>query len=58
MNKPKILTCPILSIGSPNDKVCIQESCAWYMNNTKTCAMYIMAHNAILDIKEKQNKNN
>ena len=56
MSKSKILTCPLLSIGSVNEKVCLQEDCAWYMNSTKTCAMYIMAHDAILNIKAKQIK--
>ena len=56
MNKTKILTCPLLSIGSDKEKVCLQEDCAWYMNSTKTCAMYIMAHDSILNIKEKQIK--
>lgn len=56
MSKSKILTCPILSIGSTTEKVCLQEDCAWFMNSTKTCAMYIMAHDSILNIKEKQTK--
>ena len=46
--------CPLLSAGSDKSMVCLQESCAWYMKNYKTCSMYLIAHNAVLDIKAKQ----
>lgn len=50
----KIPICPIMSSGKEYPSVCAQENCAWYMKNYKTCSMYILAHNAALDIKEKQ----
>jgi len=52
--KKKIPFCPLLSAGSDEMKVCTQENCAWYMHSTKTCAMFVVAHRNIMDIKEKQ----
>ena len=52
----KIPTCPLMSAGNEIPIVCAQENCAWYMKNYKTCSVYILAHNAALDIKEKQKK--
>ncbi len=46
--------CPLMSAGNEQPIVCAQERCAWYMTGSKTCAMYIMAHKSILDIKAKQ----
>lgn len=46
--------CPIMSAGNDIQIVCSQERCAWYMKNYKTCSVYILAHNAVLDIKAKQ----
>lgn len=46
--------CPMLSAGNNINMVCLQENCAWYMKNYKTCSVYILAHNAALDIKSKQ----
>ena len=46
--------CPLMSAGNESTIVCTQERCAWYMNGSKTCAMYVMAHKAIMDIKAKQ----
>ena len=48
--------CPIMSAGNDIQIVCSQEKCAWYMKNYKTCSVYILAHNAVLDIKAKQPK--
>ncbi len=48
--------CPIMSAGHEIPVICEQEGCAWYMKNYKTCAVYILAHNAALDIKDKQVK--
>jgi len=56
MAKASIPVCPLLSAGQISERVCKQEDCAWYMHNSKTCAMYVMAHNALLDVKEKQIK--
>ena len=46
--------CPLMSAGNEQAIVCAQERCAWYMNASKTCALYVMAHKAIMDIKAKQ----
>lgn len=46
--------CPLMSAGNEQTIVCAQERCAWYMPGTKTCAMYVMAHKSIMDIKAKQ----
>ena len=48
--------CPLMSAGNEIGVVCAQENCAWYMKNYKTCSVYLLAHNAVLDIKEKQAK--
>ena len=52
----KIPFCPLMSAGNDIPIFCCQERCAWYMKNYKTCSMYLLAHNAVLDIKEKQAK--
>ncbi len=54
--KRKISYCPLLSAGTGDYKVCLQEDCAWWINSTKTCVAYVIAHNNILDIKAKQGK--
>lgn len=46
--------CPLMSAGQQMNLVCVQENCAWYIKNYKTCSVYILAHNAALDIKKKQ----
>lgn len=51
-----IPTCPLMSAGNETAVVCSQEKCAWYMNGSKTCAVYVMAHKAIMDIKAQQVK--
>lgn len=48
--------CPLMSAGGTKEVVCIQERCAWYLKKYKMCAMYLVAHNAALDIKDKQSK--
>ena len=50
--------CPLMSAGNEISVVCAQERCAWFMKNYKMCSIYILAHNAALDIKAKQNKEN
>ena len=52
----RIPICPLMSAGNDIQVVCSQERCAWYMKNYKTCSVYLLAHNAVLDIKEKQGK--
>ena len=39
-----------------NFVLCVQEECAWYMKNYKSCSMYVLAHDAALNIREKQLK--
>ena len=56
MSNNFIPICPLMSAGSTQDIICAQERCAWYMKNYKTCSVYILAHNAALDIKTKQTK--
>lgn len=53
----KIPICPIMSAGNDISVICAQENCAWYMKNNKTCSVYLLAHNAVLDIKQKQSVN-
>lgn len=50
--------CPLMSAGKDIPQVCAEESCAWYMKAYKTCSLYILAHNAALDIKNKQSSDN
>lgn len=50
----EIPICPLMSAGKEVSKVCEQENCAWYIKNYKTCAAYILAHNAALEIQDKQ----
>lgn len=51
--KGGIPACPIMSIAQPSEVLCIQEACAWYVKNFKTCSVYLIGHNASLDIKSK-----
>lgn len=48
--------CPLMSAGSSIEVICTQERCAWYLKNYKMCSMYVMAHNAALEIQAKQSK--
>jgi len=48
--------CPLMSAGNSIEVVCTQERCAWYLKNYKMCSMYVMAHNAALEISAKQSK--
>lgn len=54
MSKMGIPVCPIMSAGQDIEIVCAQEKCAWFMKSSKTCAVYVLAHKNLLDIKEKQ----
>lgn len=56
MSNNFIPICPLMSAGGNQDIICAQERCAWYMKNYKTCSVYLLAHNAALDIKTKQAK--
>jgi len=46
--------CPLISAGQKEIQICAESTCSWYMKSYKTCAVYILAHNAALDIKKKQ----
>ncbi len=52
--------CPLMSVGSQVEIVCMQENCAWYLKNHKICSVYMIAHNSMLDVmaKQKSLKNN
>ena len=47
-------TCPLLTIREESDRLCLQENCAWYVKNYKVCSVYLLGHNAAVDIKLKQ----
>jgi len=48
--------CPLMSAGNSVEIICSQERCAWYLKNYKMCSVYILAHNAALEISAKQSK--
>ena len=52
--KGGIPACPIMSINQPSEVLCIQDCCAWYSKSYKTCSVFLIGHNAALDIKSKQ----
>ena len=56
VNKKRIPFCPLLSSGADDNRICLQEKCAWWVASTKTYVAYVIAHNNILDIKSKQGK--
>ncbi len=53
MSIPK---CPLMSGSNGDFVVCQQEDCAWYLKNFKTCSVYVLAHDAALNIRAKQTK--
>jgi len=54
MASKNIPYCPLMSAGTSTEVVCTQECCAWYLKNYKMCSMYVLAHNAALEIQAKQ----
>ncbi len=46
--------CPLMSINKDSVVLCMQEECAWYVKSFKMCSVYLMGHNAAMDIKIKQ----
>lgn len=48
--------CPLMSAGQEIERLCTQESCAWYLKAYKMCSVYVIAHNAALDVQSKQKK--
>ena len=49
-----LLTCPLLSANSEYNKMCVQDRCAWFMKATKTCAVSVLAHEGVMNIKKMQ----
>ena len=45
-----------MSDANGNYILCQQEDCAWYLKNYKSCSVYVLAHDAALNIKAKQAK--
>ena len=56
MSNSQLPTCPLMSAGNEIPIVCLQERCAWYLPNLKKCSVYILGHNAMLDVKNKVEK--
>ena len=56
MSNNQIPICPLMSAGNDIQVLCSQDKCAWYMKSYKTCSVYLLAHDAALNIKEKQAK--
>ena len=50
----KLQSCPLLSINTGIEMVCVQNKCSWYVPNVKKCAIYLLAYNALLDANQKQ----
>jgi len=48
--------CPLSFAGQEIAHVCVEENCAWYLKSYKTCSVYVLAHNAALEIRKKQNE--
>ena len=48
--------CPMMSDANGNYILCLQEECAWYLKNYKSCSMYVLAHDAAMNIRAKQSK--
>ncbi len=51
-----IQKCPMMSDSQGNYILCLQEECAWYMKNYKSCSIYVLAHDAAMNIRAKQVK--
>ena len=49
----EIPVCPLMSVGSQVEIVCMQEACAWYLKNYKVCSVFMIAQNSLLDVQTK-----
>lgn len=49
-----VLVCPLMSAGKEVTQLCLEENCAWYLKNYKACSSYVLAYDAALEIKKKQ----
>lgn len=54
MQQNDIPICPLISAGKDIPQLCQQENCAWFVKAYRMCSVYVLAHNAALDIKTKQ----
>lgn len=54
MQQGEIPICPLISAGLEVPRLCEQDKCAWYIKSYKTCSVYVLGHNAAIDIKSKQ----
>ncbi len=55
--KKSIPICPLMSAGNDIHNVCMQERCAWYLNNLEKCSVYVLGYNALLNVKtQKESK--
>ena len=52
--KKRVMFCPLMSVGTNVEMVCIEDRCAWYLPSVKKCSVYMNAYNALLDVTEKQ----
>jgi hypothetical protein len=52
MAAPKV--CPIMSNSTEAPSMCLEEDCAFFLKSYKACSLYVLAYNAALDIKSKQ----
>lgn len=48
------LVCPLLSSNNEKPNMCLEENCAFFLKSYKACSVYVMAYNAALEIKQKQ----
>jgi hypothetical protein len=55
-NKKNIPFCPLMTAGNSFEKVCTQDMCAWYLKGYKVCSVYMLAHNAAMEVQAKQAK--
>ncbi|MDO5437009.1 MAG: hypothetical protein Q4F80_02300 [bacterium] len=56
MSNNSLPVCPLMSAGNDIPIICVQDKCAWYLQNLKKCSMYVIGHNAMLDVKNKIEK--
>ena len=44
-DEKSIPLCPLMSVGSQVEIVCMQENCAWYLKNYKICSNILLNKN-------------
>lgn len=52
MAAPKV--CPLMSNNNEKPSMCLEEDCAFFLKSYKACSVYVLAYDAALDIKNKQ----